>query len=73
MNELIMISVAHDICLLYLPTALSLDSKKKPAEISCLQKDDSLMLANTEFEEMEKVKSKKFESKPTEVAGECIT
>lgn len=60
-SELNMKSSAHDLCLLYTKNTIDLDNNGKPAAATCLQTDSSLFLANTQFENFEAEKSKKFE------------
>lgn len=54
---------AHDLCLMFTKDAHACDKLKKPAAVTCLQTDDSLFLANAEFEKLEK-SSSKFQRKP---------
>ena len=63
---------AHDLCLLFTPNGPELDKENKPAAITCLQTDDSLFLANEEFESLEEEKSSTFERKPILKLAESV-
>lgn len=55
---------AHDLCFLFTRSGPAEDSAMKPAVVTCLHTDDSLFLANANFQKLEENTSRKFQRKP---------
>lgn len=65
-RELNMKSTAYDMCLLY--TLDLLEKEAVPRRVTVTQTDDTLTLCNSALDKIEESKSKKFESKPKNIA-----